>query len=730
MGWFEEQITQRAKADDNEVTESCSAIAEAISGNRLAMSLNDDRSVAKDAIGEILEYHHVKAGDMPDDVDDMNEVLEYVMRPHGIMHRNVRLDKGWYKDATGAMLGRRLDDKSVIALIPMAFGGYKFFDRNLGKYVRITAKNRKLIDDEGIVFYKPFPLSKMSIADFIKYLYEQVSISDFIVLCIALLVTSLVGLLAPHINKILLGDVVQSGNIAALFGAGIYMLCASIGFLMFGVVRALANSRISVKLSVNVEAASMMRLLSMPADFFRDYSAGELSNRMGYINMLAEEIVDMVLSTTLGSLFSLIYIFQIFHYAPGLVAPALTVTALTLLVTIFTVISQMRITRETMLLGSKESGISYALISGIQKIRLAGAEKRAFGRWGRAYAKQAKLVYNPPILLKVSQVIVTAISLIGTMVMYYFAVKTKVSISDYYAFNTSYGMVSAAFVALAQIVSTLAQIKPTIDMAKPLFDTEPEVSTDKQMVTRLKGGVEINNVTFRYSDDMPAVLDDLSLKIEPGQYVAIVGKTGCGKSTLMRILLGFETPQKGAVYYDGKDLKKLDLKSLRQKIGAVMQNGKLFLGDIYSNIVISAPWLSLNEAWEAARIAGIDEDIRSMPMGMNTLISEGQGGISGGQRQRLMIARAVAPKPKILIFDEATSALDNLTQKHVSDALDEMKCTRIVIAHRLSTIKHCDRIIVLEGGKIIEDGTYDELIAKKGFFAMLVERQRLDDSEE
>jgi ABC-type bacteriocin/lantibiotic exporter with double-glycine peptidase domain len=269
-----------------------------------------------------------------------------------------------------------------------------------------------------------------------------------------------------------------------------------------------------------------------------------------------------------------------------------------------------------------------------------------------------------------------------------------------------------------------------MEMIKPFLDTAPEVAEDKEVVTRLNGAVELNNVTFRYNDDMPPVLDDLSLKIRPGQYVAIVGKTGCGKSTLMRIMLGFEMPQKGAVYYDGKDLKRIDLKSLRQKIGAVMQNGKLFTGDIYSNIVISAPWLTLDDAWDAARIAGIDEDIRSMPMGMFTLISEGQGGISGGQRQRLLIARAVAQKPKILIFDEATSALDNLTQKHVSEALDRMECTRIVIAHRLSTIRQCDRIIVLEGGKIIEDGTYSELIAQNGFFASLVERQRLDEDAE
>ena len=369
---------------------------------------------------------------------------------------------------------------------------------------------------------------------------------------------------------------------------------------------------------------------------------------------------------------------------------------------------------------------TYALITGIQKIKLAGAEKRAFARWGNLYAENARLAYSPPMFIRLNSVISLAISLAGTIIMYVMAVKSGISVADYYAFDTAYGMVSGAFASLAGIALTVAQIKPILNMVKPFFDAVPEVSDGKQVITRLSGGIELSNVSFRYSENMPLVVDDMSLKIRPGQYVAIVGKTGCGKSTLMRLLLGFEHPQKGAIYYDGRDLERIDLRSLRRRIGAVMQNGKLFQGDIYSNIVISAPWLSQEEAWEAAELAGIADDIRAMPMGMNTIISEGSGGISGGQRQRLMIARAIAPKPRILMFDEATSALDNITQKKISEALASLKCTRIVIAHRLSTIKQCDRIIVLDNGKIIEDGKYDELIEKNGFFAELVARQRLD----
>jgi ABC-type bacteriocin/lantibiotic exporter with double-glycine peptidase domain len=321
------------------------------------------------------------------------------------------------------------------------------------------------------------------------------------------------------------------------------------------------------------------------------------------------------------------------------------------------------------------------------------------------------------------------IAVAGNLALYFFAVKNGVTGSQYISFTASFGAVSAAFGALADIAMTISTIKPTLEMAEPILKAEPEASEGREILTSLSGNIELNNISFRYNPSMPYVLKNLNLKIRSGEYIAIVGRTGCGKSTLVRLLLGFETPEKGAIYYDGKDITSLDLRSLRRRIGSVTQDGTLIQGEIFENIVISAPQLTLKDAWEAAEIAGIADDIREMPMGMNTVISEGQGGISGGQKQRLMIARAVAPKPKILIFDEATSALDNLTQKKVSDALDGLKCTRIIIAHRLSTIRHCDRILMLEDGKIIESGTYDELISQNGRFAEMVERQRLDREE-
>ena len=377
-------------------------------------------------------------------------------------------------------------------------------------------------------------------------------------------------------------------------------------------------------------------------------------------------------------------------------------------------------------IGAKEAGLSYSLITGIQKIKLTGSEKRVFAKWLDLYSEEAELTYNPPMFIKINGVITTAISVISTIILYYMAVISGVDQSSYFAFTSAYNMLSGAFMSLSGIALSVASIQPILEMAEPFLNNEPETSENKEIVTRLNGAIELDHISFRYSEETPYVLDDLSLKIKPGEYVAVVGRTGCGKSTLVRLLLGFEKPEKGAVFYDGRNIDSLDLPSLRRKIGTVTQDAGLFQGDIYSNIVITSPELTLDDAWEAARKAGVADDIRAMPMGMHTIISEGQGGISGGQRQRLMIARAVAPNPKILIFDEATSALDNKTQKMVNDSLDSMGCTRIVIAHRLSTIRHCDRILVLDGGKIIENGTYDELIAQNGYFAELVERQKLD----
>ena len=309
------------------------------------------------------------------------------------------------------------------------------------------------------------------------------------------------------------------------------------------------------------------------------------------------------------------------------------------------------------------------------------------------------------------------------MFIFWSTLSNGVSTSDYIAFSSAFGMITASMAQLNLAIPNLARIKPLMESVKPILEAVPEMEEKAPQVASLFGGIEVSGVSFRYQEDGPLILDDLSLKIKPGEYVGIVGKSGCGKSTLMRIMLGFEIPLSGGVYYDNFDLSKVDKASLRRKIGCCLQSGSLFTGDLFHNITITAPWATHDDAWDALRMACLEDDVRRMPMGLHTVVSEGGGGFSGGQKQRILIARALISKPNIIFFDEATSALDNISQKAVSDNLDSLKCTRVVIAHRLSTIRHCDRIIVLDKGHIAEEGTFEELMERKALFYEMAQRQ-------
>ena len=724
MSWFEEQIKLRKKHDDRDLADAIEDISSSVLHKRNA-SFGNDRKTIKNALDEILRYNRIKTREIPDDINELEDQIEYLFRPHGIMRRSVKLEKGWYKNAAGPYIGFKKDG-SVVAFIPNAISGYSWIDRESGKKIRVTARNEDQFSEDAICFYKPFPNKKLGVAALSVYIFDCIPISSRVMLIVSALITSLVGMISPEITNILFSDVLESESIRLLVSIALFSICVSVSTVLFSSVKNLLNTRIATQTGIAVEAATMSRILSLPVKFFKKYSAGELSTKAQYINGFCSSIFSVVTLTGLTSLMSLMYIFQIFRYAPTLVVPSVITTLAALTFTAISTFLRMKETKASMEIAEKKNGMTYSLITGMQKIKLSGSEKRAFARWTRLYSDEVKHTYGIPRYLILSETVVMGIYSIGSIVMYFTAVKDHIPVADYYAFTAAYGVVSGAFSALVGIGLQLASIKPILEQIKPILEVAPELDENKTVVKSLSGLIEIENLSFKYEDNEPLVLDNLSLKITPGQYVAIVGKTGCGKSTLLRLLLGFETARRGSISFDKKNIDTLDLKSLRKNIGVVMQNGKLFHGDIYSNITISAPWLSLDDAWKAAELADIADDIREMPMGMNTIISEGSGGISGGQKQRLMIARAIAPNPKILMFDEATSALDNITQKKVSDALASLKCTRIVIAHRLSTIRQCDRVIVLDKGKIIEDGTYDELIAQNGFFAELVERQRIE----
>ena len=726
MSWFDEQIKSRIRNDQQSLEGSFVQLSSVVMGaSVINQALKNDRDKAENAIEDILSFYHVPKVEVPASITDVEEILEFLLRPSGIMRRKVELTDDWYKSGIGALLGQTTDG-DVIALIPDGITGYRFIDYKTGKTVKVTARNKHLIQPEAMCFYKPLPLKSIGIKDLILYILGTLSKFDFILIALATLAVSLIGMLMPEINNLLFSEVIPSGNAALVLPMACMLIGVTISSSMASLVKTTLLSRITTKMNTAVSAAAFGRLMSLPVSFFKNYSSGELSKRLNGVTQLCGMLVETFLTTGLNSLFSLVYIGQIFSYAPSLAVPAIAIILITLVLSIASVFTRLGILTQSMNASAKLSGLTYGLFSGVQKIKLSGAEKRAFTQWAKGYQPYAAANYALPVRVHLVSTLPSIVAMIGTIIFYFSAVTSSISPADYMAFNTAYGMLASSIGMLATIAFSIARIKPTLDLINPILKTAPEVAQNKRVVEKISGSIELNNVSFRYSPDTPLIIDNLSLKIKSGQYVAIVGKTGCGKSTLMRLILGFETPQKGAIYYDGKDLTSLDLKSLRRKIGVVMQNGKLFQGDIYSNIAVSAPGLTAEGAMKAAEAAGMADDIKNMPMGLHTIISEGGGGISGGQRQRLLIARAIAPKPKILMFDEATSALDNLTQKQVSESLDNLKCTRIVIAHRLSTIRQCDRIIVLDKGHIVEDGTYDQLIKQDGFFAELVARQRLD----
>lgn len=726
MGWFDEQIRQRKENEEAVLSEAICNIVGAVSGENVVFNRKDERKAFVHAMDDILKFYHLKSRDLPDAIKDTEDQIEYLLRPHGVMRRRVVLKKGWHKEAIAPMLATRKDNGSAAALIPYKNGGYLFHDVESGKQCRVTQKNEGIFENEAICFYKPFPKDCFSKKDLTGYILKTIPKSDFIYLAFVSFVAVFIGLIVPVIYKLLLETVLYQSHREPLFAASVFLISVTISAEIFSAVKRLMVAKIKNEMKLSVEAAVMMRILSLPTSFFKKYSSGELSNRVQSVETVCDSLADSVIGSGMTALFSLMFIWQIYVFTPSLFAIALCIMILHMVFSVLCGILQTKVKRKQVKYSDKEQGISYALISGMQKIKLAGAEKRAFAKWANAYAKTAAATYNPPFILKAKNAVSAAIALVGGIGIYYVAAKNNVAVADYYAFNSAYAIASVAFFSFVEIMVDVAETKTKIEDINLFFETEPEISSEKQVLTKISGGIELYNVSFRYTDEMPDVIDNISLKISPGQYVAIVGRTGCGKSTLMRLMLGLEKPQKGVIYYDNKDIEKIDLKSLRQKIGVVMQDGKLFHGDILSNITMGFPHISAEKVWEVAEIAGIAEDIQKMPMGMKTIVSEGSRCISGGQKQRILIARAIVSNPKILMFDEATSALDNVTQKKIADSLGSLHCTRIVIAHRLSTIKRCNRIIVLDKGKIAEDGTYQELMEKNGLFAELVSRQKIE----
>ena len=722
---FNEQIEKRREQEQLHLNEAVASFVDDV-----GLQSRSRKRVASDnhALKSVLAALGIN-GDFDWDEDNSlqskEEMLSQILAPRGIMQRKVELKGKWWKVSVGPMLGFDKEGRWV-ALLPSGMKtGYTYVNRHGEKVSVDSSSMRTDLHDEAITFIPSLPMRKISLADLLKFMMKSFTLGDVIRMLLVSLLISLIGMLIPYANKQIFDVVIPNGVKTDIIPVASLLIGVAVGGTLFNLIRDWMLKRMKELVSVRIEPAVMSRTFLLRAKFFMKYSSGELNERIMSIGRLCDLANDMLISTSITALFSVVYIFQMRNYAEPLFVPGLLIIFIQFLLTMTFIWFQHKQDKGHIAASTKLSSLIFDLLNGVQKIKITGSQKRAFTKWLQTYKENARYEYNPPLILKISGALMVLLNLGGIAFIYMTAVKHHIEPSDFIAFNAAYGMVSSAFTALIAIVPQLSRMKPLLEQAQPIMEEVPEVDEKSKQVNSLNGGIEISHLYFRYSEDTPWILDDISLKIRPREYVAIVGKSGCGKSTLLRLLLGFETPQSGAIFYDDYDLNEVDKSSLRQKIGTCLQSGSLFPGDIFSNITITAPWSTREDAWEAARLAGIDEDIRALPMGMNTLISEGGGGFSGGQKQRLLIARALMNKPSILFFDEATSALDNVSQKMVSDNLDKMRCTRVVIAHRLSTIRHCNRIIVLDKGKIVEEGTFEQLKAKGGLFADMIKRQEI-----
>ncbi len=724
-GVFEEQLQDRIDRDRLELSQSLIDVADSLRGKERFHSWNKPSEEARRQVEIICQYYHVLTPEEIPKTSNINDMIGYITQPLGVMHRRVQLNEKWWKNGDGALLAVFKESGQVIALLPGTISGYVYRDDKTGKRIRVTAENEGLFEREAQCFYRPLPRKKMSGKDLIIFLVRNIPRSDYLLIVLASLFITIVGLITPNITRIIFAEIIPTGTLELVISMSVLLFSATVATYLISVVRTGLLERVRERMSVLLQNAVMGRVIHLPAKFFQGKSSGSLSQSIISLKILPQALTDAVMGPGITAVLSIVYVVQIVVIAPSFAFPAFATLVVQALIIILSTKQKMRLVGEELEGDMKTQGITYSMITGIQRIKLSGSENRMLARWAKVYKEKAGSAYRPHFPSVIQNELVTATALLGTLWVYFAGVRDgSTDVSQFAAFLAAFSMSTANLTLFSQSGQLLAYIRPILNMIAPVLSEMPETSIGKKTVSGLKGGITLSHVSFRYSKNRPLILDDIDLKINPGEYVAVVGKSGCGKSTLLRLLLGFEEPEIGTISYDNVNMENIDLGSLRRNIGTVLQNGKLFAGDIFSNITISAPWLTMKDAWEAAKLAGIDGVIKNMPMGMHTLISEGGGGISGGQKQRLLIARAIAPKPNILMFDEATSALDNITQKIVSDSLESLKCTRIVIAHRLSTIRHCDRIIVLDKGKIIEDGSYDELINANGFFADLVSRQK------
>ncbi|MCR4646231.1 MAG: NHLP bacteriocin export ABC transporter permease/ATPase subunit [Oscillospiraceae bacterium] len=639
--------------------------------------------------------------------------------------REITLEEKWYKQDNGTILAFADDGRTPLACIPKGTHKYIAYDPKKEEHFRVTDAAVKRIMPKAYMFYRPFPDKPIGRKDLLLFGIQKVHPSDVVRLVILALVGTLIGLLLPLMNEVIFDKFIPMGDRSGLWQLGAVLLAVSIGNIGFTVVRNLASFRSMNAMEYATQSAALDRLFCLPESFFRSYDSAELGQKVMGISMIYQILADSIVTSVMTALFSFLYLYRMYQYSAQLSGWALVLLVLVAAFILFIGFRQICYERDTIKLGYKTNSKIFQFLSAIAKLRISAAEDRALYHYLEDFTELRRITINKQ-RMSVFAVTVSDAAMVLFSVMFFLIMVRKsvdLSIGQFTGFMAAFGAFAGAILTLVQKFLSVNMIGPMYQDVRPILETLPESSADNILPGGIQGSISIDNLTFGYSDSEEPVLRNLSLHIRKGEYVGIVGASGCGKSTLLKLLLGFEKPQLGKIYYDSLDIDELDKRELRKKFGVVLQEGGLIAGSIYENITITSPNCRMSRVEAAVRAVGLAEDIKAMPMGLHTMIAEGAGTISGGQAQRILIARAIVNMPKVIFLDEATSALDNVAQKMVVDTLERLDATKIVIAHRLSTVKNCDRIIVLDKGTIAEQGSYDELMAMQGMFYELAKRQ-------
>ena len=683
-------------------------LAQRVDGDRKAMRQTVD--ILRSMIDRKLWKQMQSGADLPSNFDE----LELLLEQYNVFFRTITLSDGWWTRCTGYMLGFMADDNTHVVLVP-GFTDYTFTHPKTGESMK-ASKHHNLLKQEALIACFPFPEEKLTVRSIMRYAVSCLCIYDLLFCLIACLGVTLLTMFTPYVCKLIFSEVIPSGDASQIVPIATLLLSAAVGLTMVEIARNLVVVRIKDKVEYSLQTAIMSRLLLLPATFIKEFTPGDISNRLLSLSRVSSNLTANFLSTLLTFLFSAVMFIQFFIYG----GPLLTTGIIVIMIQLFAIMMEYYYTEKVQLSvnasGSHLIGTLFALFSGIQKIKTSGAEFRAFHQWAKAYAPSEMYSSSQPLASFYITGVSYCLKFLPMIVTMWAAWHYGLALSDYIAYCAALSLVCKAVSQLQGITKMVSRLLPETRLCQPIMAATPEVKEGRRVVKRITGQIDIRGLKFRYADDMPLLFDGLNLTINSGDYVALVGTSGCGKSTLIRLMLGLEHPLGGSIFYDQYDLSDINLRSLRQYcIGICMQDSQLIEGTIRDNIIFSDPHLTDEDAWEAARMAALDKDIRKFPLGMDTPITVDGKGVSGGQRQRILIARALVRKPKVLFLDEATSALDNISQHTVVENLAKMKCTRIVIAHRLSTIQHCNRIIVLKDGRVADDGNFKELQAR-GYF--------------